>query len=806
MSSWIVFGGEDQRQHLMANRQQKRSPRTTTNIVVRNGTAATQARASGSAAGNRRRRNRARRQAQVNVRVLPNKNQGRRRYSRRPGVGGRVVFQKISTTLGTVGSNGSDQIECEMTCVLNPATMKEATGSNNFGPLGIYASTYALYKMTRCELRFKPLVGDSAVSGTICRASWNPTATPSQTSWSSLGARKHVDVTPGKTGRLVLTARELAGPRNGWYKTNTQGDPMMALAGALEIHTLGKTMSTYQNAPFTGGLFIVEVLTEWQFKDYQQQPGLVNLVKGEDTQPARIETSDDNKLQLVLPKASRMGRAATTTASDIIWIVSDTIIQAGTAFIPPPFSWLIRGGWWIVKRAAGAPVRTNEMRFDIYASISDARSNSPCVVQQAITDPVQVGGLHFQQLTPGNTGIGTDFPASRAIDYPLQPTPPGSPTKVYVTKATMLKPFTQEEVPSACIWYNNAGGQNHNRRGVGFEYNGKKVCSFTVHKVSVITDIGPATLSMFHHQVQFKIYNNATEFVGKAVASAHAKSVGESPGLWLSHVLVYVETSRSQAYPYQWDLTEATYPAENYGFRVATRKATNTNTLHINMTSGEWYVVVYAVFGRSVGDYRVGDNVIATEGDGQVYNGTHIYPLNRSYHGTGLFPTYMAGLTLTPFTSSIVTYDGSLRDSEPAQTPEQATFSDLHPSFGCDDAFEFPPPPPCEEDLAGDECEFEPFSDSEADNFEDPEEDEDEELELGPDDDYSDPPISRLVVVPEAQYIYEQLRANFPEREARLAVNQLNPSGEYLEFNTRYHNALVDGLSPREARAFALGL
>lgn len=268
MSSWIVFGGEDQRQHLMANRQQKRGPRTTTNIVVRNGAAALQARASGPAAGNRRRRNRARRQPQVNVRVLPSQNQGRRRFPRRQGVGSRIVFQKINSTLGTVGSNGSGQIECELTCLMNPSTMKEATGSNSFTPLGIYASTYSLFRMTRCTVTLKPIVGDNAVCGTVCRVSWNPTSAPSQTSWSALGARKHADVTLGKMGRFVLTSKDLVGPKGGWFKTNTKGDPMMSFAGTIEIHTLGKTTSPYTNTEFTGGLFLVELESQWQFKDY----------------------------------------------------------------------------------------------------------------------------------------------------------------------------------------------------------------------------------------------------------------------------------------------------------------------------------------------------------------------------------------------------------------------------------------------------------------------------------------------------------------------------------------------------------
>ncbi|SNQ28004.1 ORF2 [Mamastrovirus 3] len=772
----------------MANRQQKRQPpRNTTNIVVRNGSSSNQA---GSSRAQQARRRRNRRKPQVNIRVLASQNKVVRRNTRRPGVGGRVVFQKISTTLGTVGSNGSDQIECEMTCVLNPATMKEATGSNNFGPLGIYASTYALYKMTRCELRFKPLVGDSAVSGTICRASWNPTATPSQTSWSSLGARKHVDVTPGKTGRLVLTARDLAGPRNGWYKTNTQGDPMMALAGALEIHTLGKTMSTYQNAPFTGGLFIVEVLTEWQFKDYQQQPGLVNLLKGEDKQQATIETGEGNKLQLVLPTTSRMGRAATTTASDIIWIVSDTIIQLGTTFIPPPFSWLIRGGWWIVKRAAGAPTRNGEVRFDIYASISDARSSSPCVVQEAISDPVPVGNLHFQQLTPGNTGIGTDLPMVRSIDHPTQ----GTPTQCYTMSPTRMKMGTTEGenyVPAFCDWY-GYGNQSYDT-GIGFLVGNDKIATYNLYKVSISTDVGPVTLDSFTNQVPFYLFHgNTREQIGYAVASRYGH-IQTNPALRVTSVLFYATKNQAYNFAQTWKVVSAQYPVTHQNdtnkVKLQITQTQQGATVRLKFNTGSWYVAQFVVWGNTGRHYKVGDATVAFRGAGQMPTSDEYFVPTTEDSLSGALPIYISSLQLHVFTASTVRSDEtSARGRDPLE---------CDPSFGCDDALEFPSTLN-EQEPADDEDEFE--------DPEDLEEDEDEELELGPDDHYSDPPLSRLVVRPEAQLLYENLAAQFSDREARLAVNQLHPSDEYSSFTELYHDALADGLSPREARAHALGL
>nr|UXE30297.1 capsid protein [Porcine astrovirus 2] len=772
----------------MASRQRKSQPRNTTNIVVRNGAAANQA---GPSRANQARRRRNRRKPQQTVvRVLSNKNQGRRRNTRSPGFGNRVVVQKIVTTLGTVGSNGSGSIETELAILLNPCTMKETTASNTYGPVQIYASTYSLFSITISEITLKPLVGGSAVSGTVVRASWNPTNNPSQMSWSALGARKHSDTTPGREGRFSLSAKDLKGPKDGWYKTNPKGEPMLSFAGSLEVHTLGETRSTYQNGKFTGGLFLAELEVTWAFKDYAQQPGLINLLKGEDTGNTTVSTDQDGRLILVTPSTSTLARAArTTTASEIIWMVTDAVVTSAASVFPPPFGWLIKGGWWFLKRIGGAPVRSGTERFMIYASINDARADVPCISSEQNATAVGIGQLHFQQITPGNVGIGEELlMTTRSIHAPIIPGQ-ATPTSIYVTKSTMLTLGTETEVPSVCAWYYNNGGQNHNNQGVGFVCNGTKVCSFTIHKVEIITDVGPADADMFTYKVPFKIYNNTTANLGNAVASAYDVA-NESPNLWMSNVLVHVDYARGEVFSAKWDTTTATYPTANYQVQITTQKRTSNSNLHINVQPG-WYIVQYAVYGMSEGSYMVGQNIIATRGTGEVQLGPTLSARTASHFGTGLFPAYMTGIALTPFTTDEVIYSTTLRAGD------DITVSDLDPSFGCDDAYEFPPPP-SEEDLADEEDEFE--------DPEDLEDEEDGELELGPDDDYSDPPMSRLVVHPDAQQIYENLRANFPEREARLAANQLIPSGEYTQFTEMYHNALVDGLSPREARAFALGL
>lgn len=807
MSSWIVFGGEDQRQALMANRQQKRLPRPTTNIVVRNGPAASQAGPS-RATQARRRRNR-RKPQQTVVRVLSNKNQNRRRNPRSQGLGNRVVVQKIVSTLGTVGANGSGNIETEMAILINPSTMKDTTGSNTYGPLQIYASTYTLYSIRSLKLHLKPLVGNNAVSGTVIRTSWNPTSNPTQTSWSALGARKHSDTTPGRDGRFVLTARELRGPKDGWYKTNTKGEPMMSFAGSLEIHTLGETRSTYQTNKFEGGLFLAELEIVWAFKDYSQQPGLMNLLKGESKGDATISTDQNGKLILTTPATSALSRAArTTTASEIIWMVTDAVVQGAAAAFPTPFGWLLRGGWWFLKRIAGAPIRSGQEQFEIYSSITDARAGVPCLADVPNHPAVSVGQLHFQQITPGNTGIAPDIPQVRELVERFYPT-----DKVFVPIETRRLKWntTDQYVPGFDVWYEIQIGNQNFPEGLYFKADGVPRYTYNIMDVTFAEE--PDIDKFFSKIPIYMKVENGPEYL-VAVAVAKSSSMLRESSAWrVDSFLIYGVKDEGASFSKKWKGAVMRYPLDGtYQARLSIPTESTQGIVRAQVRKGHWYVIQFTSFSDAAypitREFVCGGEVVGVLPSRPLVTGDHTFPVTGFRGDSSLVPVYGAGIKLTPFLRNEIDVrdvppttpqlnpeiENIIHTGETLQIGGQIIYDDCHPAFGYDDALEFPPPP-SEEGLACDEEEFE-----------DPEEDEDEELELGPDDDYSDPPISRLVVHPDAQQLYEQLRATFPEREARLAVNQLNPSGEYIEFTTMYHNALVDGLSPRAARAFALGL
>nr|WDD45067.1 ORF2 [Bovine astrovirus] len=767
MSSWIVFGGEDQRQVLMASRQQsQRAPRNTTNIVVRNGTAATQG-------GKRQRQQQAprRRRGRVQVQTVqakgvPTNIKGKsvRRVPRSQNVNHRIVHQQVTTTLGTVGANTSNEVEVELNAIINPSVMKEQTGSNNFGPLTVVASQYAMWKLTRMVVKLKPLVGNNAATGTMTRVSYNPTTGAGQTSWSSLGARKHQDVNIGRDGNFVLTQRDVKGPKGGWFYTNTTNDATASCGGVINIHSLGKTTNPYTNNNYNGPLFLVEVDTHWQFKEYLQQPGLLTMVKGDSSESAKIKVdSTTGKIQMEVNRGLRLAEAATNPgASEVIWLVTDAVIQAGVNIFPPPFNWLFRGGWWFVKRVLNAPVSGDAITFDVFPSMSDAQNNRYIYSDQTGYQGVTIDTVQYQQVTPGNTGIASQSMSGNSITPTTQ-----TDYRIESLRTLYGNGTSYELVPSQPVWFQKQNVTSVSR-GIKFKNGDQYIATYNVMEAQVEAPAPASGVPTYFS------WPGGDRQVGLAVAGAHVEIEGDHR-FYLTSILFYA--SVTEAYTF----TDAEGPFmrgelkhESYTqtFDVLNNPVT---TLRIRVEAGKWYIAQFMCDGEWRRAFTIG-GVPAYEPTNAWRTDTQSYSLPFNVGNvTGGFPSgYMASLRLAPFQTLDVT-PGQVAETNAIEA--LAAMLDTQP----DEYYDMPA-------------------------LEDDDDYTDRDLELHPTDDYDVPPLSRCVVHPEVQNVYEMLLKTHPEREARLAVNQLKPSDEYSNFTSLYHDALVDGLSPRSARAYALGL
>nr|WDD45040.1 ORF2 [Bovine astrovirus] len=739
----------------MPRNRNGRQNRNTTRVVVQSTSGNQQA-----TTAPRQRRGR-RQTVNVNVNTRPQQQPQRQRVS--PNVrmrgNGRVrgrqqgqsqpVYQKVTTTLGTIGSNTSNDIETEMCTIINPALMREQTGSNNFGPLTVLASQYSLWKVKRIVVRLKPLVGNNAANGTMVRVSYNPSTGAGQSSWSSLGARKHVDAAIGQAKNFVLTEKEIKGPKGGWFFTNTTNDVTSSSGGVINIHSLGKTTNPYTNTPFGGPLFLVEVDTEWEFKDYLQQPGLLQMVKGETSENAKIKVDPaTGKIQMEVERTTRLAASATNPgAAEVIWMVTDTIINEGTALFPPPFNWLFRGGWWFLKKVLNAPVNGTSVTFDVFPSMTDAQNNRYIYSDQSNAGEVSIQTVQYQQVTPGNVGLPS-------LTFTTRGSAAGQAHYTVDNLHTLYKEGgTWKKIPAQPVWYQKKNYTDSDR-GIKFVSGNKRITTYNLFEAGVDAPPPPTGIPVY-------MQDTAQVQVGLAVAGTHA-DLDSTREIHLTSILFFATRSRTFTFNSSNDGTfyRAQLTQDAFVQRF-TRGSNEITELRMVVEENKWYVAQFLSDGEWNEAFIIGG--VPAYKPRNAWTATPQTSDIDSTQGdiNGGFPLgYLARLYVSPFE----------RDDIVVQAPSAAAevYSDALP------------------DLEDDDC---PDNVNEEDTLY-----------------FDEPPVGVLQVEPEVEGMYNILVANgATHRQAALAVNQIRPSKTYEDFVAKYHDSLVDGMSPAQARACALG-
>nr|WBM84735.1 MAG: capsid protein [Bat astrovirus 4] len=379
---------------------------------------------------NRRRRARVPRQLVAGEVVVSRPWRGRGRLTRaiknelkREGLKGPKVSvqQKISATFGMVRPNTSGNVELELNFFLHPSLAKEANDGTAFGPLQALAAQYSLWKIKNLAVRFTPMVGASAVSGTVIRASLNLSQSPGVSNWSGLGARMHIDMHPGQTATFYLRGDQLAGPRDGgWWFTDTNEEGSQSAGPIIEVHTMGETKSTFQtDRDWTGPLFLVEGIGTWQFANYNVKPALGTLERREGAATVSIKANSSQPITMTMDSASAVAQFMDMADPDVAPAavpspgvsVGETIFQivdvgatVAQSFAPAPFGWLIKGGWWFVKKLLGR-ARDGTSEFVVYASLQDAQNNKPAIASESLTGTTpKVSDLMVTQINTPNVG------------------------------------------------------------------------------------------------------------------------------------------------------------------------------------------------------------------------------------------------------------------------------------------------------------------------------------------------------------------------------------------------------------------
>lgn len=357
----------------------------------------------------------------------------------------------VAATLGYVTGNESHGPNLKLTSFLHPALCKSPDESTNFGPLQAAAAQYGLWRVSRAYITLTPLVGPSAISGTLVRGSVNLSQSPSSTGWGGLGARKHLDLQAGVKGHFKLARRDLAGPRDGgWWVTDTNVEGQQSAGPVFEIHALGQTTSAYQNTEFKREIYIVEMRATWQFANYVSNPSMGLLERKEADTKVSFSTTEQKEIVMNVegpaellrflddPTVERAAGDQPSKPGEVIWQIADTAAEAISTVMPPPFGWLARGGWWFVKKIAGRASfgfnATNSASFLVYPSLADAQNNRPAVATTTGRVSTQVPApLQFTQMNAPNMGGPTSGTSvlARSV-FPVEPDfPPTSGSCIF---------------------------------------------------------------------------------------------------------------------------------------------------------------------------------------------------------------------------------------------------------------------------------------------------------------------------------------------------------------------------------------
>ncbi|AEZ67026.1 ORF2 [Astrovirus wild boar/WBAstV-1/2011/HUN] len=789
------------------------------------------------------------------VAVLGQSRRPPRRRFNRPGnsnqPSGSTFKQRITATLGTIGSNQGNTIELEASVLLNPALMKETTGSNAFGPLQMYAANYSLWRARDITVKLTPLIGGSAVSGTAIRTSLNLSAQPGSPSWSALGARRHRDTNPGRPMVMRIPGNAILGQKKGWFLCNTKNDPMMCIAGSIEIHTLGKTLSAYRNEDFTGPLFLAELTATWEFKNYNPEPGMLNLVKtktSEQPQTIKIHSKPGDPILISVPSDSQMARtvaqvstAADSSASEIVWQICDATAMVVEGLLPQPFEWLFKAGWWFVKKIANKSQNRNrpgepdpgELTFQVFQSISDAQNGVPCIATgNASSTNARITNLEMMQITPGNLGNAQVSPASMGrsgnpTTNPITIVCPSmlSQPPIYATLCT--KP------PLNCIAMQGLG--QHKR----------KVHSYSIHELSdpsFFQDgnvVDPLTIPADVYPIYKKVASEYTP-IGEVYAASYAK-LNNDPlhwtlCLWRATVTTEIKMQGmgervDQFFFIQPNIEQdpARLPRFTQQVRATNQKSTGQEP--INVSVGKWYLTVFASY-RGTQSYN--------------NNGVNYFVDTQLISGGSLqidpgFDAYPAGAVLTtaqPLQLNIPVAPTTLTTREILAFREmvnaQSSPFPLPPPPSEYDNLEMPPLEGEEEEEQGAIGDPTPLEEANQQRIRGPaaiikmnpesaldvknwvefghrkrpptpfspiEEEEEEDSDLD-DDDYAEPPeIIKNLLTPEAKDLYGDLRRKgLSHEQATRAAQAAFPHMALEAWEAAYHNAMADGLSPPTAR------
>nr|CBY02492.1 capsid protein precursor [Wood pigeon astrovirus] len=359
-------------------------------------------------------------------------------------------MMKTTVTVGTLSGQTNSGLNRQLRVPLNPLLMKMSEGTTTT-PLSIRASMYELWRIQYLEVVATPLTGFSGVCGSVgfMVLTLNGLEASAE-SIDTVKARKHVQMPLGRLSKLRVAARELEGPRTGWWLVDTSQSPADSYGPAIDLMLAYETQNLLNTtsgttATYSGPLWQVEMRVVYHFSTYHPKPGLQSLVSQtlQNSETVTITTSqEDGSLVMQVTDAQLLNILSPRTEtgrkgkSQTVWAIAGAAVDAAAGVLGP-WGWLLKGGFWLVRKIFGGTSARTGATYQIYPSIEQAMSDQPIFGdpsgQQQVTIPI----VHVSEVmnpNPESNDFGTPTLASGPAVNSLVPFRPDlQPTPVYQT-------------------------------------------------------------------------------------------------------------------------------------------------------------------------------------------------------------------------------------------------------------------------------------------------------------------------------------------------------------------------------------
>nr|QHX93724.1 structural protein [Avian nephritis virus] len=516
-----------------------------------------------------------------------------------------------TVTLGTISGQSDNGLTRQIRLPLNPLLLKSSDGGSTT-PLSIRGSMYEMWKVIRAELIATPLTGGANIVGSVgfMVLTLNGLEATAD-SIDSIKARKHVQIPLGRLARLRLTARECAGPREGWWLTDTSQSPADSYGPAIDLMIAYATTNLLNtsggaSATFLGTLWQVEIRVTYAFSTYNPKPGLQTMVSqtlaGSNHQVTIQQSATDGSLIMTTTNTDLLSiltpRAVgqRTGKSQTVWAIAGAAVEAAAPLLGP-WGWLLKGGFWLVRKIFGASARDTTSQYQIYPSIEAAMSDQPIFGQTGTATTITLPIVHISEvMNPNPENNDLSNPTARSI-------PPAPPVQDLILPLAELT--GQSGVPAVYNFDGDTYTAQTNWAGSTLLLTGipkhKRVTGNMANFGVRDNGISPAatTALEIYDFTDFGVFYGAGSFsqeggihTGKTMV--HSLITGESPLPWLA--------ANQSATTWSWpNWTGFPQPGAGDWFlqmQDVTDTATHTNCVHV------YLLVVYQSSRRLIAFYN----------------------------------------------------------------------------------------------------------------------------------------------------------------------------------------------------------